>query len=74
MSAKSHDRGHETFLKNGQWYYSDTKELVDDKRACKKCGKKPSKEGYDACLGHIKGLSSACCGHGISEPINQKEQ
>lgn len=28
----------------------------------------PTKEGYDACLGYIKGAKSACCGHGIEEP------
>ena len=28
----------------------------------------PTKEGYDACLGHIDGAKSACCGHGVEEP------
>lgn len=29
----------------------------------------PTKEGYDACLGHIAGVKSACCGHGVEEPF-----
>jgi len=23
---------------------------------------------YDACLGHIDGATSACCGHGVKQP------
>jgi hypothetical protein len=32
----------------------------------------PTKEGYDACLDHIDGVSSACCGHGVEEPYTIK--
>jgi hypothetical protein len=47
------------------WVYSDTKEPIkDNERPCARCGRLPTKEGYDACLGYIKGASSACCGHG----------
>jgi hypothetical protein len=28
----------------------------------------PTSEGYDACLGFIPGVESACCGHGVEEP------
>lgn len=47
--------------------YVDTKEEVDDSRPCIRCGKMPTKEGYDACLGHIEGAEFACCGHGLKE-------
>jgi len=32
---------------------------------CCHCGQPPTAEGYDACLGHIRGAIAACCGHGI---------
>ncbi|MEI6296214.1 MAG: hypothetical protein WCO84_01030 [bacterium] len=46
------------------WRYVDTNELIDNNRRCAKCNCLPTKEGYDACLGYLKGASSACCGHG----------
>jgi hypothetical protein len=47
----------------------DTNELMNSKRPCKRCGKPPTKEGYDACIGNVKGfVKSACCGHGVEEP------
>lgn len=27
----------------------------------------PTKEGYDACIGYVEGVKSACCGHGIEK-------
>lgn len=67
--VKSYDRGHEIYLYNGFWYYMDNNKVLDSKRPCKKCGKSPTKEGFDACLGYVKGASSVCCGHGVHEPI-----
>ena len=52
-----------------KWLYEDDRSIHDGSRPCKRCGKFPTKEGYDACLGHIKGVTSACCGHGVTEPI-----
>ena len=52
---------------NGQWIYSDTKKSTIDtwqKRPCGRCGKFPTKEGHDACLGTLPGVMNACCGHG----------
>ncbi len=65
----SHNRGHETYYDDGAkcWRYSDTNEIVNDNRPCKKCGCSPTKEGYDACLGYIDGATSACCGHGVEK-------
>ena len=62
----SYGRGHKLVYNNG-WLYLDTMEKFDDSRPCKKCGKMPTKEGYDACLGYIPGAKFACCGHGVEE-------
>ena len=66
--TKSHSRGWEIYWNGKEWRYIDNDELIDDERPCKRCGHKPTKEGYDACLGYIEGVTSACCGHGV-EPL-----
>ena len=68
MSARSYARGHEIVFnqQKGQWLYADTGQVFDDSRPCKRCGKHPTEDGCDACLGHIQGAESACCGHGVS--------
>jgi len=68
MVATSFDRGHEIYfnVKKNRWYFVDNDTpILYNKRECKFCGKKPTKEGYDACLGHIEGAMAACCGHGV---------
>lgn len=50
-----------------KWFYADTGESIEIERSCKRCGKFPTLEGYDACLGYIKDVESACCGHGVSK-------
>jgi len=50
-----------------KWFYADTGKSADIERSCKRCGKFPTPEGHDACLGYIKGVESACCGHGVSK-------
>ena len=65
---KSYSRGHEIYYDGKIWRYTDNKETVNNMRPCKRCGRIPTKEGYDACLGHIEGVKSACCGHGVEEP------
>ncbi len=37
------------------------------KLPCVKCGKLPTKEDHDACLGTLPGVIDACCGHGVTE-------
>jgi hypothetical protein len=32
----------------------------------------PTKEGYDACLGYLKNVIHACCGHGVQERYIKK--
>ena len=75
----SQNRGHKIYSSNGiDWFYSsDGSNLKDHtgkiiERACTRCGKMPTKEGYDACIGYKEGYSSLCCGHGVSEKIEMK--
>lgn len=61
----SYSRGHEIYYDGINWRYVDNNEKINDLRPCKRCGRVPTKEGFDACLGHIEGAKSACCGHGV---------
>jgi len=36
-----------------------------EERPCVRCGRMPTAKGADACLGDIKGVNGACCGHGV---------
>jgi hypothetical protein len=63
-------RGHNIEVLNGIWVYSDTKEptaLNYKSRSCKNCGKNYTEEGHDGCLGTLKGIMNACCGHGNTD-------
>ena len=53
------------FWDGDAWCYED----VLDHSICPRCGQPPTLEGYDACLGHIDGAVSACCGHGLEEQL-----
>jgi len=61
--ATAYSRGHKIYYDGTTWRYSDNNEIYNDNRPCKKCGKFPTLEGYDACLGFIGGMQSVCCGH-----------
>lgn len=68
LAAKSYCRGWEIVRREGRWVYADTGKACwgpNDRRPCKKCGKEPTAEGHDACLGILPGVASACCGHGV---------
>jgi len=69
MTARSHVRGHAIEHTRDGWCYSDTQRPVRDcsDRPCSRCGELPTIEGYDSCLAHIAGATSACCGHGVEE-------
>jgi hypothetical protein len=70
--GKKYNRGHEIIIKwpNGEDdIYSDTKEIVDDSRPCPRCGKLPTQEGYDSCIGYVEGAQYVCCGHGKEHGI-----
>ena len=63
----SFSRGNPIYFDGTDWRYCDNNQIHTDSRPCKRCGRMPTKEGYDACLGYINGASSACCGHGAED-------
>lgn len=63
----SDSRGHEIYWNGTEWLYKDDNTSISVERPCKRCGKMPTSEGYDACLGYIEGATAACCGHGTHE-------
>lgn len=69
MPLTSHIRGHKIeYIEGRGWVYADDKTPIDRERPCKRCGKMPTPEGYDFCLGYIPGgVKSACCGHGVEK-------
>lgn len=69
MTRRTFFHGHEAVFREDLdgWYYEDTGEKVGE-RPCPKCGEPPTPEGDDACIGHVEGVSGACCGHGQREP------
>lgn len=69
MSVTGFAMGHRVEFINGQWVYSDTKEVASQKceRACTYCSNFETKEGHDPCLGTLPGVQNACCGHGNTE-------
>ncbi len=67
MTGRSHVRGWACEFKGGRWVFTDNGRATDHSRACRRCGRKPTPEGYDACLGHIPGATGACCGHGVDD-------
>jgi len=49
----------------GVWVYTDTlQEVSSASRPCGYCGLASTKEGYDGCIGELKDVMNACCGHG----------
>lgn len=62
--SKSKINSNEMYYDGKDWRYTDTNKLESD-RPCRCCDKARTKEGHDGCLGELKGLSNACCGHGI---------
>jgi hypothetical protein len=68
MPAISYQRGQQLTYQGGAWRYVDDGALVTEVRPCVRCGRMPTEDGHDACLGRIPGIVSACCGHGIEAP------
>lgn len=69
--ARSRTNGNDIVYdeENDMWFYEDGSpaEGPDGKeipRPCPCCGKLPTPEGHDACLGELPGVKFACCGHG----------
>lgn len=67
MTVSSHERGHRVIYR-GAWVYEDTGKPAVGERPCKRCGQPPV-DGSDACIGHVEGAVSVCCGHGVSRTI-----
>ena len=65
--AHAQSRGWKIVWNGSKWIYEDDGTSINKQRPCIRCGKKPTPEGYDACLGKLPGVHSACCGHGIDE-------
>ena len=70
----AYSRGNRIAFINSQWVYDDGTPVENEERPCVKCGKMPTLEGYDACLGYVDGVSSKCCGHGIEEPYEVRDE
>ena len=60
-------RGHLIKYEGGRWIYEDGVPVEQEERPCAKCGRPPTPEGHDACLGYIEGAVAACCGHGVED-------
>ena len=73
MSVTAYMRGNPIYYDGKDWRYADDDTLANDSKPCTKCGHMPTPEGYDYCLGHIDGVSAACCGHGTCKPYYKKE-
>lgn len=67
MSATAYMRGNPIYYDSKDWRYTEDNTLADDNKPCVRCGKMPTAEGYDHCLGYIDSAKSACCGHGIED-------
>lgn len=70
MTARSQVRGWATYYREGQWFYEDTDEPVKNgwkERPCGECGRKNTDDGHDSCLGELREVMNACCGHGTDE-------
>ena len=69
VTVISYSRGNRVRAFDGKegWYYMDGQPF-DDSRPCVRCGRMPTPEGHDACLGTLPGVEHACCGHGVTKP------
>jgi hypothetical protein len=65
--GRSYSHGWPTIFDGEVWLYADTGEPANKQRPCRRCGRMPTPEGHDACLGTIPGAVSACCGHGVED-------
>ena len=75
MTAEGQLRGHPIYWDEHDqvWRYCDNgaptsyeerARLQWKERPCGRCGRYPTPEGHDPCLGALPGVSNACCGHG----------
>lgn len=63
-----YNRGHKYYYQwKGLEYHLNHKSPIVKEKPCIKCGKMPTSDGHDACLGTLPGVIAACCGHGVKE-------
>ena len=53
MTARSHSRGHAIEHDGQRWVYSDTRRPETSHRPCRRCKRRPTPDGHDACSGTI---------------------
>ncbi|MGB7968246.1 MAG: hypothetical protein WCF28_01595 [Methanobacterium sp.] len=57
----------ETNISDDQLIIENHLDQSGNRNPCVKCGKLPTKEDHDACIGTLPGVIDACCGHGVKE-------
>jgi hypothetical protein len=68
IMVTGYKRGHKySYEWKGLEFHLKNPGPVSEEKSCIKCGKIPTKNGHDACLGNLPGVIAACCGHGITE-------
>lgn len=74
MVVLSYKRGHSIKWSedSNEWVYTNDNTSINIDRPCVRCNKMPTSEGHDTCLGKLKNVSSACCGHGIEEGYKKR--
>lgn len=67
--VKSKWRGNDIYFDGDTWRYSKDDVMVRNNVniSCGYCGKEPTEDGHDGCIGELMGLMNACCGHGETE-------
>ena len=69
MPTAEYFRGHKIVEVGGQWLFCDTVEVVENawtRRPCGFCGRDNTPDNHDGCIGTLRGVMNACCGHGES--------
>ena len=83
MATRAYVGSHAVTYEKDQWVFDDTnmqatyEELLE--RSCQCCHKRfircsVCQEIHDPCLGHLAGVTSACCGHGMLPAYTVLEQ
>lgn len=70
MTARGFLRGHPIIHQEGRWVFEATGIVTTGAwqyMPCGLCGRFPTPEGHDPCLGTLPGVRNACCGHGQPE-------
>lgn len=74
MVVLGYKRGHSIKYNenSNEWRYVNDNTPINIDRPCIRCNKMPTLEGHDACLGTLKGVLYACCGHGVEKGYIKK--